>query len=126
MLDPELIGRSPVERTELRYRTDVSVLGAWRQIAHRHVVDHALAQRRDRLDHRKLLSNWDCTKAQSLQTAGCLPMDPTPIEIPTDQPGNYSNVIQAFSQKHLNLGTDHRHSDYRGSGLVQRALWNVG
>src|SRR4029453_7914358 len=74
MLDPELIGRSPVESAELRYRTDVSLLGAWRQIAHRHVVDHALAQRRDRLDHRKFLSNWGGPKGESLQTAGSLPM----------------------------------------------------
>jgi len=28
MLDPELVGRSPVECTELRYRTDVGLLGA--------------------------------------------------------------------------------------------------
>src|SRR5262249_37484857 len=56
MLDPEVVGRSPVELTELRYRTDVCLLGARRQIAHRHVVDHALAQRRNRLGHRWLLS----------------------------------------------------------------------
>src|SRR5207245_1132220 len=58
MLDPELVGRSPVERTELRYRTDVCLLGARRQIAHRHVVDHALAQRRDRLGHRWAPVGW--------------------------------------------------------------------
>jgi hypothetical protein len=34
MLDPELIGRSAVERTELRDRTDVCLLRARRQIAH--------------------------------------------------------------------------------------------
>src|SRR5438094_6312722 len=58
MFDPELVGRSPVERTELRYRTDVCLLGARRQIAHRHIVDHALAQRRDRLGHRWAPVGW--------------------------------------------------------------------
>src|SRR5262249_5559235 len=34
MLNPELVGRSPVECTELRHRADVGLLGAGRQIAH--------------------------------------------------------------------------------------------
>src|SRR5262249_48652630 len=51
MLHPELVGRSPVECTKLRYSTDVRLLAARRQVAHRHVVDHALAQRRDRFAH---------------------------------------------------------------------------
>ena len=33
MLNPELVGRSPVECTELCHRTDVGLLGAGRQIA---------------------------------------------------------------------------------------------
>src|SRR5271167_2007689 len=58
MLDSEFVGRSQVEGTELRYRTNVCLVGAWRQIAHRHIVDHALAQRRDRLGHRRAPVNW--------------------------------------------------------------------
>src|SRR5271169_5737906 len=63
MLHPELVGRSPVKRTELRYRTNVSLMGARRQIAHRHVVDHALAQRRDRLGHRWTPVYWTAQRA---------------------------------------------------------------
>src|SRR5208282_4744108 len=63
MLHPELIGRSPVKRTELRYRANVSLMGARRQIAHRHVVDHALAQRRDRLGHRWTPVYWTAQRA---------------------------------------------------------------
>src|SRR5208282_1068446 len=63
MLHPELIGRSPVKRTELRYRTNVGLMSARRQIAHRHVVDHALAQRRDRLGHRWTPVYWTAQRA---------------------------------------------------------------
>src|SRR6516164_6157777 len=58
MLHPELVGRSPVECTKLRYSTDVCLLAARRQVAHRHVVDHALAQRRDRFAHLWTPVNW--------------------------------------------------------------------
>src|SRR5271167_1242991 len=63
MLHPELVGRSPVKRTELRYRANVSLMGARRQIAHRHVVDHALAQRRDWLGHRWTPVYWTAQRA---------------------------------------------------------------
>jgi hypothetical protein len=67
---PANVGRSPVERTELRYRTNVCLLGAWRQIAHRHVVNHALAQRRDRLGHRWTPVNWTArTRNPDIQDA---------------------------------------------------------
>src|SRR5262249_37684437 len=84
MLDPKLVGRSAMERTKLRYRTDVGLLGARRQIAHRHVVDHALAQRRDRPGHRKLLSNWTArTRSPRRQEGIC--RYPTPIEMSRGQ-----------------------------------------
>ena len=85
MLDPELVGRSPVERAEVRDRTDVSLLGVRRQVAHRHVVDHALAQRRDLLASSVNSCQLDCTNVQSLQTGDCLPMTLTSIEL-TDRP----------------------------------------
>src|SRR6266496_5482813 len=78
MLDPELVGRSPVERTELRYRTDVCLLGARRQIAHRHVVDHALAQRRDRLGHRWAPVGW-AARTRNPRRQDASYDDPTPI-----------------------------------------------
>src|SRR5262249_39635048 len=64
--------------------TDVGLLGARRQIAHRHVVDHALAQRRDRPGHRKLLSNWTArTRSPRRQEGIC--RYPTPIEMSRGQ-----------------------------------------
>ena len=68
MLQAELVGRSPVERTELRDRTDVCLLGARRQIAHRHVVDHALAQSERSAWSSMDSCQLDCTNAQSSQT----------------------------------------------------------
>ena len=90
MLDPELVGRSPVERTELRYRTDVCLLGARRQIAHRHVVDHALALGSCRLD---------CTNVQSSQTGRLLPMIQLRLRRRTDQK---ESSDEGFSQNHQN------------------------
>src|SRR5262245_6762959 len=58
MLHPELVGRSPVECTTLRYSTAVRLLADRRQGALRHVVDHALAQRRDRFAHLWARVNW--------------------------------------------------------------------
>src|SRR6516165_3663531 len=45
--------------TELRYGIEVRLLRRWRQIADRHVLDHAAAQRAD-LSHRKTscLKGW--------------------------------------------------------------------
>src|SRR5262245_34538770 len=123
MLDPKLVGRSAMERTKLRYRTDVGLLGARRQIAHRHVVDHALAQRRDRPGHRKLLSNWTArTRSPRRQEGIC--RYPTPIEMSRGQKGNCGNVRQKLS-KYQNQHPQFGHQtppqeNYRGSGLVQR------
>src|SRR5262249_5149209 len=106
MLDPELVGRSPVECTELRYRTDVGLLGARRQIAHGHILDHALTQRRDRLAHRKLLS-IGLHEAQCGQEGICRYPNSDSDE-PTNQKRNCGNDHQTPPQ-----------ADYRGSGLVQ-------
>src|SRR5438876_10243682 len=47
---------------ELRYRAEVRLLRRWRQIADRHVLDHAAAKRAD-LSHRKTscLKGWALT-----------------------------------------------------------------
>src|SRR2546430_15521116 len=120
MLDPELVGRSPVERTELRYRTDVCLLGARRQIAHRHVVDHALAQRRDRLGHRWAPVGW-AARTRNPRRQDASYDAPTPIGAANGPKGIYGRR----SLNHQNppfsiLATDLTTGDYRGSGLVQR------
>src|SRR5439155_4997736 len=99
MLDPELVGRSPVERTELRYRTDVCLLGARRQIAHRHVVDHALAQRRDRLGHRWAPVGWTARTHNPRRQDASLPIIQLRLGRPTDQK---ESSDEGFSQNHQN------------------------
>src|SRR5215831_5876642 len=57
--------------TELRYRIEVRLLRRRRQIADRHVLDHAAAKRAD-LSHRKTscLKGWVATNPRSSQTGG--------------------------------------------------------
>src|SRR5256884_2004143 len=56
---------------ELRYRAEVRLLRRGRQIADRHVLDHAAAKRAD-LSHRKpsCLKGWVAKTPQSSQTGG--------------------------------------------------------
>jgi len=57
ILGSRRVGRAPQERCQLLAAADVSFLGARGEIAQAHVLDHALAQRRDaRRAHRELLS----------------------------------------------------------------------
>src|SRR6476660_191845 len=57
--------------TELRYRIEVRLLRRRRQIADRHVLDHAAAKRAD-LSHRKTscLKGWASKNPRSSQTGG--------------------------------------------------------
>src|SRR4051812_47059591 len=57
--------------TELRYRIEVRLLRRRRQIADRHVLDHAAAKRAD-LSHRKTscLKGWAAKNPRSSQTGG--------------------------------------------------------
>src|SRR6478672_9085086 len=57
--------------TELRYRIEVRLLRRRRQIADRHVLDHAAAKRAD-LSHRKTscLKGWVAKNPRSSQTGG--------------------------------------------------------
>src|SRR5712671_4613541 len=57
--------------TELRYRIEVRLLRRRRQIADRHVLDHAAAKRAD-LSHRKTscLKRWVAKNPRSSQTGG--------------------------------------------------------
>src|ERR1700757_4420105 len=57
--------------TELRYRIEVRLLRRRRQIADRHILDHAAAKRAD-LSHRKTscLKGWASENPQSSQTGG--------------------------------------------------------
>ena len=45
LLDPQPIRRTAEETAELGDRVDVGLLGCWREVANRHVVDHAATQR---------------------------------------------------------------------------------
>src|SRR5262245_44418309 len=56
---------------QLRYRAEVRLLRRRRQIADRHVLDHAAAKRAD-LSHRKTscLKGWVAKNPQSSQTGG--------------------------------------------------------
>src|SRR5438094_10231097 len=57
-----MIGGSAKITAELRYGVEVRLLRRWRQIADRHVLDHAAAERAD-LSHRKTscLKGWALT-----------------------------------------------------------------
>src|SRR5262245_49963047 len=55
--------------TELRYRTEVRLLRRRRQIADRHVLDHAAAKRAD-LSHRKTSCLGAAKNPRSSQTGG--------------------------------------------------------
>jgi hypothetical protein len=55
--------------TELQYRIEVRLLGRWRQIADRHVLDHAAAKRAD-LSHRKTSCLKGEKNPRSSQTGG--------------------------------------------------------
>ena len=98
----------------------IALLGARRQIAHRHVVDHALAQRRDRLGHR-----W--APVVGLHERAILADrtpptdDPTPIGTADGPKGIYGRRSLSKPPKPtiLDLATDLTAGDYRGSGLVQ-------
>ena len=56
---------------ELRYGAELRLLRRWRQIADRHVPDHAAAKRAD-LNHRKIscLKGWASKNPRSSQTGG--------------------------------------------------------
>src|SRR2546430_970608 len=67
----ETIRRAAKIPAELRYRVEVRLLRRRRQIADRHVLDHAAAKRAD-LSHRKTscLKGWAFENPQSSQTGG--------------------------------------------------------
>src|SRR5436190_21202013 len=67
----ETIRRAAKIPAELRYRVEVRLLRRRRQIADRHILDHAAAKRAD-LSHRKTscLKGWAFENPQSSQTGG--------------------------------------------------------
>src|SRR6266545_3928084 len=67
----ETIRRAAKIPAELRYRVEVRLLRRRRQIADRHVLDHAAAKRAD-LSHRKTscLKGWVAKNPRSSQTGG--------------------------------------------------------
>src|SRR6266446_3379387 len=67
----ETIRRAAKIPAELRYRVEVRLLRRRRQIADRHVLDHAAAKRAD-LSHRKTscLKRWVAKNPRSSQTGG--------------------------------------------------------
>src|SRR5438034_9706745 len=71
IVQSETIRRAAKIPAELRYRVEVRLLRRRRQIADRHVLDHAAAKRAD-LSHRKTscLKGWAFENPQSSQTGG--------------------------------------------------------
>src|SRR6516164_8041403 len=67
----ETIRRAAKIPAELRYRVEVRLLRRRREIADRHVLDHAAAKRAD-LSHRKTscLNGWVAKNPRSSQTGG--------------------------------------------------------
>src|SRR6516225_7397319 len=67
----ETIRRAAKIPAELRYRVEIRLLRRRRQIADRHVLDHAAAKRAD-LSHRKTscLKGWVAKNPRSSQTGG--------------------------------------------------------
>src|SRR2546430_10375686 len=67
----ETIRRAAKIPAQLRYRAEVRLLRRRRQIADRHVLDHAAAKRAD-LSHRKTscLKGWVAKNPRSSQTGG--------------------------------------------------------
>src|SRR5262245_46397840 len=67
----ETIRRAAKISAELRYRVEIRLLRRRREIADRHVLDHAAAKRTD-LSHRKTscLKGWVAKNPRSSQTGG--------------------------------------------------------
>src|SRR5438477_11887136 len=51
ILGPQPMLRTAEETAELGHCVDVGLLGCWREVANRHVVDHAATQRRHLSHH---------------------------------------------------------------------------
>jgi hypothetical protein len=73
------------------------------------------------------LLSLDCTNVQYLQTGDCLPMPSLRSSRPTGH-DHYRNVRQLENPTFAigNWAADLRHGWPPRSGLVQRALWNIG
>src|ERR1700745_2123676 len=71
IFEAETIRRAAKIPAELRYRVEIRLLRRRREIADRHVLDHAAAKRAD-LSHRKTscLKGWVAKNPRSSQTGG--------------------------------------------------------
>src|ERR1700746_3219905 len=71
IIEAETIRRAAKIPAELRYRVEIRLLRRRREIADRHVLDHAAAKRAD-LSHRKTscLKGWVAQNPRSSQTGG--------------------------------------------------------